>query len=358
MTAVLVVDDERSIRATFKAFLTGKGYQVETAENAEEALRKVEDGGFDIVVSDIILPRMNGVELLQGIHRSSPNTQVIMITGEPTVDSAAATVRAGAFDYLKKPITKEAIIRVVENAARIKELSDEKRRLEAENQEYQRNLERLVEERTRDLKESEDKYRTLVEKAQDGIYIVQDGRFVYVNTRFCEMFGVCREELEELTDISELAAEESKEAIRERVAGLKEGEEHSSSYEIVGRHSSGRKFFLETNVVEILYKGRPARQGILRDITERKLHEKQLQNVITNTSHLINTPLTVVYGYLDLVKLGLKEITPDMVELFHLKLSDIRELVVEGLKNNVEFMKKETSDGLTPIPDKKEDCGE
>jgi len=151
MARVLVVDDEKSIRLTLSVFLRGGGHEVENAQDVETAKKLLQENEFDVVVSDIVLPGMSGVGLLHFIRETAPHVQVIMMTGEPTVETAAAAVRAGASDYLTKPVGKSAIFRSVETAARVKTLNDEKRRLEAANREYQESLERMVEERTEEL---------------------------------------------------------------------------------------------------------------------------------------------------------------------------------------------------------------
>ena len=129
---VLIVDDERSVRITLREFLVADGYDVETAGDAREARRLLGVSGFDVVVSDIVLPEMNGIELLKTIRASVPFVQVILMTGEPTVDTAAQALRVGAFDYLSKPVDKNTILRIVGHAAKTKALEDERRRLEQE----------------------------------------------------------------------------------------------------------------------------------------------------------------------------------------------------------------------------------
>lgn len=150
-SSVLIVDDERSIRLTLRAFLQEQGYAVETAEDATQALERLAQGAWDVIVSDIILPGLSGVELLKKIRAAAPDVQVIMMTGAPTVATAAEAVRAGARDYLAKPITKNAILRAVANALALKRLEEDKRRLLEENRRYQDNLERLVADRTQAL---------------------------------------------------------------------------------------------------------------------------------------------------------------------------------------------------------------
>ena len=103
MTRILVVDDENSIRISLREFLKDANYEVSVAEDAEKAIGMLEEDDFDVVLSDIILPRVTGVSLLKAIRETSPHVQVILMTGEPTVETASEAVRADAFDYLTKP---------------------------------------------------------------------------------------------------------------------------------------------------------------------------------------------------------------------------------------------------------------
>jgi two-component system, sensor histidine kinase and response regulator len=140
MSHVLVVDDEESIRLTMAVFLRKAGYIVEVTDDAAKAQQLLKEKKLDVVLSDIVMPRITGTELLHLIRRESPDVQVIMMTGQPTVETAAAAVRAGAFDYLIKPVGKEQILRCVGNAAKLKAAEDERRRLAEDNR---RHLEEL-----------------------------------------------------------------------------------------------------------------------------------------------------------------------------------------------------------------------
>ena len=141
MAKVLIVDDEKSIRNTVSEFLRMDGYEVRTAEDADAAMALLSEQPFDVVITDIVLPRVSGVTLLQRIKARASDIQVIMMTGEPTVDTAVEAVRAGASDYLSKPVGKRELLAVVGHAATYKALLDEKVRLEADNRRYQEGLE-------------------------------------------------------------------------------------------------------------------------------------------------------------------------------------------------------------------------
>ena len=154
MPNILVVDDEKSIRVTIGEFLKRAGYKVMTAENAEVAMELLDMHEFDTVLTDIVMPRRSGVSLLKDIHNKQSNVQVIMMTGEPTVETAVDAVRLEARDYLAKPISRDDLLKAVRQAVGYKKLLDEKQRLERENAAQKQNLERLVEERTRKMRQA------------------------------------------------------------------------------------------------------------------------------------------------------------------------------------------------------------
>ena len=177
MAHVLIVDDEKSMRVTLSAFLRDAGYEVQTREDAEEAQALLTTEPFDVVVSDIILPRVTGVELLKTIRQAAPSVQVIMMTGEPTVDTATEALRVGACDYLFKPISKDQLLKAVANAAKIKALGDERTRLEEANRQYQENLEGLVEKQTRKLRKANRQLRkALAEVKETQSQLIQQER--------------------------------------------------------------------------------------------------------------------------------------------------------------------------------------
>ncbi len=151
MGKVLIVDDEKSIRNTLSEFLRREGYQVDAVEDAVKALAILDQEIFDVVVTDIIMPCMSGVELLEQVRKNIPDIQVILMTGEPTVETAVKAVHAGAYDYISKPIVKNTLLKVVGQAVHLKKIMEKKQELEQANHNYRLNLEQLVEERTQAL---------------------------------------------------------------------------------------------------------------------------------------------------------------------------------------------------------------
>jgi len=154
MSKILVVDDEKSMRITLCEFLKKEGFEADSAEDAQTALKMIDDNEYDVVVTDIIMPKISGMELLSRIREKTKTTQVIIMTGEPTVDTAVKAVQNGANDYLTKPINREVFIKTVSHAKQFKTISDEKVVLEKQNQIYQKGLEDIVEKRTTALQKA------------------------------------------------------------------------------------------------------------------------------------------------------------------------------------------------------------
>lgn len=151
MDRVLVVDDEKSIRVTLCEFLSREGYLADNAADAFAAVRMLEAGEYDVIVSDIIMPRVSGIELLELVREKSRSVQYIIMTGEPSVETAIKAVQNGASDFLVKPIDREAFLKAVRSCVRIKTLIDQKTALEQANLAYQKDLEERIGQRTREL---------------------------------------------------------------------------------------------------------------------------------------------------------------------------------------------------------------
>jgi DNA-binding NtrC family response regulator len=110
---VLVVDDEKNIRLTFSETMTQMGFDTRTASNGEEALTKMQGAEFDLVLLDLRMPGMDGIEVLRRIRERYPKVRVIMITAHGTVESAVEAMKLGAVDFIQKPCTPDEIRELV-----------------------------------------------------------------------------------------------------------------------------------------------------------------------------------------------------------------------------------------------------
>ena len=122
---ILIIDDEASIRSSLRGILEDEGFQVKSAESGEEGLRLMDKQNFDLLLLDIWLPEMGGLDVLGKVKSMDGSPQVIIITGHGTVETAVKAVKMGAFDFLEKPLTLEKVILTVRNALKQSKLEEE-----------------------------------------------------------------------------------------------------------------------------------------------------------------------------------------------------------------------------------------
>src|SRR5256886_16621585 len=120
---VLVVDDEQSLRKILAATLQREGYEVEVASDGEEALAALDRDGADVVVTDLVMPKMDGLSLLRKVVVSHPDVPVIVVTAHGRVDSAVEAMKAGAFDFVTKPFEHAELKAIIAKAARQSDLN-------------------------------------------------------------------------------------------------------------------------------------------------------------------------------------------------------------------------------------------
>ncbi len=121
--SILIVDDEFNLRKVLAATLRREGYDVIQASDGEQAIELFDRGGIDIVVSDLVMPKVGGFEVLQHVLDKAPEVPVILITAHGTVDSAVQAIKTGAFDYVTKPFEQSELRQVIAKAARTRDLT-------------------------------------------------------------------------------------------------------------------------------------------------------------------------------------------------------------------------------------------
>ena len=129
---LLIVEDEETLCQSLKRVLEREGYSVDTVNNAESAHEVFEAGFYDVIITDIILPGMTGIELLKKIKDKFPEQLVVLMTAYASLETAVEALRYGAYDYVVKPVMHEEIKQIVKNALKQVELQAENGRLKKE----------------------------------------------------------------------------------------------------------------------------------------------------------------------------------------------------------------------------------
>ena len=175
---ILLVDDEPRLLSSLYELLRDRDYHLVTASNGAEALAQLSRLRFDLVLLDLRLPDMSGHEIMDFINARGIDADVIVMSGEVGIDAAIGALKRGAYDYLRKPYSREELLKTVANAL-------QQRRLELANQRIASQLEN-----------SEKLYRYLVDSSPDIIYTLNhEGRFTFVNDRAYQLLGFAREDL-------------------------------------------------------------------------------------------------------------------------------------------------------------------
>jgi DNA-binding response OmpR family regulator len=159
---ILVVDDEPGIRQMLEEFLDMSGFECDAAENGEHAIASAAQGAFDLIIMDVRMPGMGGIEALREIKARHPYQAVLMVTGVSEVDTAVEAMRLGATDYMRKPFILQEVLRKVNGAIEKSRAEHADRaRIEAERHE--------LEERTREVDALKNLFRTHLDERADSI---------------------------------------------------------------------------------------------------------------------------------------------------------------------------------------------
>ncbi len=201
---ILIIDDEKNIRDSFRMFLEDYDYQIFEAENGREGLEIFSREKPDLVLCDLRMPEVDGLEVIHKIKDESPNTPIIVVSGTGIIADAVEAIRCGAWNYLLKPIQDMSVLLHAINQAM------ERSRLIVENRSYQEHLEEEVTKRTQalqqavkdlnqshfKLKNSEKKYRAIFDNLQDVyLEITPDGKMTEISPSISNFSDYCREDL-------------------------------------------------------------------------------------------------------------------------------------------------------------------
>jgi signal transduction histidine kinase/GGDEF domain-containing protein len=199
---ILVVDDEKEIRDFLcKALSRMGGFHVEVAETAEKALKKIEKDPFDLVLTDLKMPKMDGLQLMAEIAKSKPEILTIMMTGHGTIDSALEAMKRGASDYLMKPLNLDELIirigKVLEEKQRFVRLKDFADKLERANQE----LRRVDAMKSEFVSVASHELRTPLAAIKNAVQLMLSGKTGEINENQSKFLSMAERNINRLTNI-------------------------------------------------------------------------------------------------------------------------------------------------------------
>jgi len=308
---ILIVDDEIDVLVPLRDFLTELGYEVTGYVSAKEALAALKEEDFDLLLTDLVLPEMDGISLLKSARKAAPNLTCIVITGQGTIESAVEAMKVGAFDYITKPVDWKVLRPMVSRAIEV----------------------------TR-LRKSEEKYRSIVEDQAEFICRWRpDGIITFVNEVICRYFGISCDELIGSTWERFLPPEDYEE-LKKRVAILNKENpvafmEHRAilpTGEIRWQQWSNRAIFDEQGrIVEF--------QSVGHDITDRKRAEEALKESENLYRTIFETTGTAIVIDDEDTKILLANIEYE-------KLTGHSKEDLEGKKSWTEFVVKDDLDSI------------
>ncbi len=249
--SVLIVDDDPGIREMLRLRLRAEGYECETVPSGEEGILRLRRESFDLILSDLHLPGISGLEFLQAAAQARPATAFLLITGEQDVRTGVEAMKSGASDYMTKPFTLDAVLHSVAQAL-------DKKALELELRSYRQRLEEMVKEKTKQLLQALSEVKTAYDETLEALGAALDlrdsataghsSRVTRYAVRIAAAMGMAEGEIRELSrgaclhDIGKIGIPD--EILRKESCLTPEEEAVMRTHVLVGYHLVSRIAFL------------------------------------------------------------------------------------------------------------------
>lgn len=287
---ILVVDDERGLREGCKRVLVPEGYLVESAESGETGWELVQTIPYDLLLIDVMMPGMSGLELLSRVLQHDPDLICIIITGFATLETAVDATKRGAFDFLRKPFSPDELVNLVRKGLERRRLLVEARRL---REEREHSLLALATEQSR--------LRTIINAMSDGVLVVnREGTLVLHNPaalRLAEFRGFpsvgCT--------IKECLADP---ALLERIA--EEMAAPAAEHALISQETQVAQLSVLASIAPVRDERGQFLGAVvlLRDISRLKELDRLKSEFVSLVSHELKAPLSAIQGYLDSILAG------------------------------------------------------
>ena len=296
---ILVVDDEPRMFPRLDIFLSGAGYEIHMSNRGKDAVERLAKNHFDVVLLDIVMPDMDGHQVMHHINNRDPETIVIVMTGHASTESAIDALRSGAYDYLKKPFEHQELLRTVQNALQQKKLRTERKQAEQALRKARLALETRVKKRTADLaKANTELQEEIRQRKQVEDTLRENAHRLQIAYEQAIMYAqVLNEEIAQ--------RKEAEESLREQTRSL---EEVNAALKVVIRHREEDKAQLEERILSNV------KETILPYVSSLKktrLGDKQMAYVSIIESHVHD----VVSPFLQKLSSKYFDLTPREIEI-------------------------------------------
>ena len=293
MTAarILVVDDKEGMREGCREVLEARGHLVEVAEDGLEGLNKAQSNSYDLVLIDVKMPKIDGLDLLRQVKESDPDVECVVITGYATLELAVQATKLGAYDFLAKPFMPRELLAVVSRALERRRLTLEARRL---REEAARNLLEIAAEKSR--------LRTIINCMRDGVLVTnREGRVVLANPAAQSLLAEPGEELYGRRCSECVADDGLLEIIAQALSAEAEQPKMHSRELTLGPNA---ETVVMANVAPVSEdRGEPV--GcivVLHDITRLKELERVKEQFVRMVAHELRAPVAAIAQYLDALR--------------------------------------------------------
>jgi PAS domain S-box-containing protein len=329
---ILIVDDEPQICDSLNILLSRQGYDITTVQSGKKALEILEDNQFDLLLLDMVIPDLNGFEIMDHINSHWYDLLIIVITGNASIESAVKALKKGAYDYLRKPFEYEELLNRVGNALNQQKLGYEKKIVDGK------------------LARSEERYQYLVQNSPDIIYMLDNkNNFTFVNLVVEELLGFSSSQLKD-QHFTKIVYKDDIEKANRFIAANGTYDYPSSVVELKLTSSRKENMFKLFEIKHIAIKSKPLEPvinknhkndrnivgvyGVARDITykkqlENRVHQAEKMGAIGTLAggiaHDFNNILMGIMGYNSLLLSKVDSSSP-----FHGKLKSIEQHVRSG----------------------------
>jgi len=293
---ILIVDDELGPRESLGMILK-PSFNVFSSEDGKQALQIIKNTNVDIVTLDLKMPVMSGEEVLKRIKAYDPTIEVVIITGYGTLKSAVEAIKYNVFDYILKPFSVKEVLGAVQGAISKRDAVLNSDHPQHELRQRTLQAERSFSERTIQLRESQIKYKQIIDSSMDGIVVVQNGEFSFVNPKMMDMLGYAGSELLRKRAMDLIHPEDHSKLNGIYAADQKiRKKDPSSTYTVRAVRKDKSFFWAEINSITTLWEGKLAVLSFVRDISARKRAEEMLRQAQEDLERRVQDRTTELLG--------------------------------------------------------------